>query len=957
MSLKNQPSPAHVEPLPASFHVGRQSDRSTDQTETPMATPTPISSFAIDETTQQPQPTTESAAAVLGILHRLFTESQPDRPALLQRVIDVGCHLFHADEAVVLEIRDGRCMPLASHSRIHNDVLAHDQTTMAARPIAQTIFAQAFQHAQTYRYRTAFSQPNVTLASPTRFDRWIESIVTPIPVHNKIFGVLAFGSSTPTSRPLTIADHTIVEMLCRPLAHHFEIAYLETERIMHKRQHEALAELGQAAVSGINHEAMLHRTTHLLARTLNLPLAAIFELDGQVVRCRSCYGRDQYGSTQLPTEPGSYAHHILARRQVSVSHFHATTNRPPIPQTLCDAGMVCGMAITIPGSDRPFGFLGAYSHESRVFTDSDRHFMQRASTILAEAVSRARYEKALAQSEYRYRMLVDHASDYAMITLDTRGRITACSRGVTNVMGYEEKELLNKNIRCLFPRQTDDGSPSQSDDQPSINFDEVQKSKRVVREGWRLCRNGKRIWVISVVTPIYDQANQLVGYAMVLRNRTDRKHAEEKLRRSEMRYRAIVEDQTELICRMRRNGTITFVNQAFCKYYNRERKTLIDDNFFNLIHPQDRPRMIEHFRRLHSTLPVGTVEYRTLHADDPDRWMRWTIRWLSNQTKTNKKRSRHKKFSMTDLLEEDEIQAVGQDITGRKISEQALQRSEAEQRELAERSKILLRELDHRVKNNLAGLYSLLSIYESSSTDVQTFARSVRGKVMAMKTVHELTATNAQSAIDLTHLVELLSHQFPAAHRQTQPVTLSGPPIKISSQQVAPMAMSIQELFTNSQKYGALSLPTGSVNISWRWLTPDQENPSANSPETSDAIDATRASDNSQAPDPHMASDASSTPIHENQNVDKPANFISNMPGHLLNSAKKLPRNSAKKQRTIEFVWQELGVDNLTKPEHFGVGLDLITGFAQYELGGSADFDFSPTGLCCTLRAKLDDCE
>jgi two-component sensor histidine kinase len=148
-------------------------------------------------------------------------------------------------------------------------------------------------------------------------------------------------------------------------------------------------------------------------------------------------------------------------------------------------------------------------------------------------------------------------------------------------------------------------------------------------------------------------------------------------------------------------------------------------------------------------------------------------------------------------------------------SAQALGQSEELQRGLARTRQTLLNELDHRVKNNLASLYSLVCLYEQGAASVQEFADAMRGKLLAMRAVHEAIAAAGWQAVDLAALVETLCKLFAPPDRDAAACAWVGPALRIAPRQAAPLAMTLQELLTNSRKHGALSVPAGQVRLDW----------------------------------------------------------------------------------------------------------------------------------------------
>ena len=135
----------------------------------------------------------------------------------------------------------------------------------------------------------------------------------------------------------------------------------------------------------------------------------------------------------------------------------------------------------------------------------------------------------------------------------------------------------------------------------------------------------------------------------------EQRRMEEALRASEASYRAIVEDQTELICRFAPDGALTFVNDAYCRYFDRSRADLIGGRFLPLIPSEDREMIRNVIATLDSNQPVRTVEHRVFLPDGEIRWQQWSDRAI---------------FDQQDQLVE--YQAVGRDITDRKRAEEAL---------------------------------------------------------------------------------------------------------------------------------------------------------------------------------------------------------------------------------------------------------------------------------------------
>jgi PAS domain S-box-containing protein len=142
---------------------------------------------------------------------------------------------------------------------------------------------------------------------------------------------------------------------------------------------------------------------------------------------------------------------------------------------------------------------------------------------------------------------------------------------------------------------------------------------------------------------------------------SDRQNAENALRESEARYRAIVEDQSELICRYLPDGKFTFVNQAYCRYFGVQPEDLLGNSFMPLIPEADREIFQEQYASMSPEKPVFTCEHRVILPLGEIRWQQWIDRAIFDQN--------------GEIVE---YQAAGRDVTDRKQAEIALQQLNAE---------------------------------------------------------------------------------------------------------------------------------------------------------------------------------------------------------------------------------------------------------------------------------------
>lgn len=145
----------------------------------------------------------------------------------------------------------------------------------------------------------------------------------------------------------------------------------------------------------------------------------------------------------------------------------------------------------------------------------------------------------------------------------------------------------------------------------------------------------------------------------------ERRQAERAVSESEKRFRAVVEDQTDMICRFKPDGVLTFVNEAFCRFHDKSESELIGKNFFHTLSEEDAAVPLSYVNSLPKNEPVVSFDHRLRSPENIVVWHQYRIRRL-----------------FSEKGETFEFQAVIQDITQRKRSEEALRASEEKYRSL-----------------------------------------------------------------------------------------------------------------------------------------------------------------------------------------------------------------------------------------------------------------------------------
>jgi PAS domain S-box-containing protein len=135
----------------------------------------------------------------------------------------------------------------------------------------------------------------------------------------------------------------------------------------------------------------------------------------------------------------------------------------------------------------------------------------------------------------RFRLLVESVTDYAIFMLDPRGHVVSWNPGAERIKGYRPAEIIGKHFSVFYPSET------VARGFPQYELEVAARVGRFEDEGWRLRKDGTPFWANVVITALRDASSELVGFAKVTRDLTERRRQEEALRQSEERFRLMVE--------------------------------------------------------------------------------------------------------------------------------------------------------------------------------------------------------------------------------------------------------------------------------------------------------------------------------------------------------------------------------------------------------------------------------
>ncbi|MBW8906689.1 MAG: MASE1 domain-containing protein [Betaproteobacteria bacterium] len=168
--------------------------------------------------------------------------------------------------------------------------------------------------------------------------------------------------------------------------------------------------------------------------------------------------------------------------------------------------------------------------------------LEDARTALATRV--AERTRAAAESEQRFRLMVDSVVDYAIYMLDAQGRVASWNAGAERIKGYRADEIIGQHFsRFYLPEDIERGKPQ-------AELELARSQGRFEEEAWRVRKDGSTFWASIVVSAVRDDEGELLGFAKVTRDLTDKKHVEAAIVRAKIEAERANESKSHFLANM-----------------------------------------------------------------------------------------------------------------------------------------------------------------------------------------------------------------------------------------------------------------------------------------------------------------------------------------------------------------------------------------------------------------------
>lgn len=409
--------------------------------------------------------------------------------------------------------------------------------------------------------------------------------------------------------------------------------------------------------------------------------------------------------------------------------------------------------------------------------------------LMLDITDQKKQEEKLQKSEARLKGIIESPTNY-LIRIDIEGYYTFFNQkymqdfgwvhGVDDLTGVHYKKSVMPYHREVIE---------------SVGQNAVKNPNKVFQvELDKMTRSGgvkTTLWSMHCITDGDNNPTEIQCMGIDI---TERKRAMELLELNERKYKSMVQDGSDIIAILDDLGNYNYVSPSVDRVLGYKPSELIEQNCMSYIHPDDQDRFVEIIQKLPGKKRFTIDPYRFKAADG--RWL-----WLET--------------SVTNLMDDPAVHGVianSRDIT-RQVEREEQVRSSLDEK------KVLLAEIHHRVKNNLAVVSSMMQLqaYEETDIEMERKLYDSMSRIKTMATIHELLyKSQSFSKLNFPEMVEQLIHSIDETFsRDTEvDIQIDTPAVELNINQAIPCSLIINEIITNIYKHAFEGRQRGQIQTS-----------------------------------------------------------------------------------------------------------------------------------------------
>lgn len=385
----------------------------------------------------------------------------------------------------------------------------------------------------------------------------------------------------------------------------------------------------------------------------------------------------------------------------------------------------------------------------------------------------------------RFEAIFNSAVDYAIVVTDRDARITEWNEGACRILGWTATEAHGQDIDLIFTAE------DRTEGLSRLEMAQAMLAGHGPDERWHVRKGGERFWASGEMMPLCVGDGVVIGFVKMLRDRTQQRRDDERIRDREQ---ALLRNDERLRMALNASGAVGLWDWSaetgllhgdahFARLYGLDpahaAAGITLEEHQRHVYPEDLPLLREKVQQVFDHGRDFLVDYRVAVPGEPLRWLE--CKGLIVRDGDGGPR----RFSGTTV-----------DITARKQAEQL--------------KHLLMEELSHRVKNMFTMVQAI--VFQTLRGADGSLVDRLVGRLTTLSRAHDILMQSSWIGAD----VAVLAGQALQLDPERPRFQLDGPSMQIGARAALSLSLLLHEMTTNATKYGALSVPGGSVRLEWR---------------------------------------------------------------------------------------------------------------------------------------------
>lgn len=422
---------------------------------------------------------------------------------------------------------------------------------------------------------------------------------------------------------------------------------------------------------------------------------------------------------------------------------------------------------------------------------NDEGYPQYVVCYMHDVSHQKKAQEELKESRQRFKSLFKH-NPHPVYYFDLEGNFLGVNEKLVEFTGYSREELLGLNYESFIVEEDLERTKEQ--------FQKAASGIPGEYEIQVVVKDGEKRDIRVTKFPMYVN-DEVIGVFGILQDITEQKKAQRRLKESEERWQRLVENNPEPV-QIVQDGEIVFINQAGAKLYGAsEPDELLGKTITDFSHPDTVAQIEERKQKLENQENIDPFVHKIKRMDGSERYIEAHSIPITYQNKRA-------------------IQTVIHDITEQKEKEQVIKNS-------LDEKEMLLKEIHHRVKNNLAVISGLLELQTMNTDDEGTLdtLRDSQHRIQSIAMIHE-KLYQSEALLDIgfdtymKELVESIGKTYSSGDREID-IEYDLDSVSIDLDQAIPCSLIVNEIIVNCYKHAFHTIDDGKINIESNFNSPE----------------------------------------------------------------------------------------------------------------------------------------